>query len=191
MIFYNIFISPIELIIDWVFNFFVRELPFLGILGAIVGVSLAINFLALPIYNISDTLQDKERKIQEKLKPGIQRIKAVFFGDERFMILQTFYKENHYHPLLMLKDFNSNSEIKTDTSIMTNADTIFLAADGIIENLENPFLNHKMQQEKHRNFKVHLAKNKKTFNKYILLEKPNFLVKNGFNDFSGWEKIEY
>ena len=104
MIFYNIFISPIELIIDWIFNFFVRELPFLGILGAIVGVSLAINFLALPIYNISDDLQDKERKIQEKLNPGIQRIKAVFFGDERFMILQTFYKENHYHPLYAFKN---------------------------------------------------------------------------------------
>lgn len=104
MIFYNIFISPIELIIDWVFNFFARELPFLGILGAIVGVSLAINFLALPIYNISDALQDKEREIQEKLKPGIQRIKAVFFGDERFMILQTFYRENHYHPLYAFKN---------------------------------------------------------------------------------------
>lgn len=103
MIFYNIFISPIELIIDWVFNFFIRKLPFLGILGAIVGVSLAINFLALPIYNIADSLQDKERKIQQKLKPGIQRIKAVFFGDERFMILQTFYKENHYHPIYAFK----------------------------------------------------------------------------------------
>lgn len=103
MIFYNIFISPIELIIDWVFNFFIRKLPFLGILGAIVGVSLAINFLALPIYNIADSLQDKERKIQQKLKPGIQRIKAVFFGDERFMILQTFYRENHYHPIYAFK----------------------------------------------------------------------------------------
>lgn len=98
MIFYNIFISPIELIIDWVFTFFMRQLPFLGVLGAIVGVSLAINFLALPIYNIADSLQDKERLLQKKLKPGIDRIKSVFKGDERFMILQTFYKENHYHP---------------------------------------------------------------------------------------------
>ena len=104
-----------------------------------------------------------------------------------------FYNQTmlFFNPLLMVKDFYSNSEIKTDTSIMTNADTIFLAADGIIENLENPFLNHKLQQEKHRNFKVYLAKNKKNFNKYLLLDKPNFLVKNGFDDFSGWEKIEY
>lgn len=104
-----------------------------------------------------------------------------------------FYNQTmlYFNPLLMAKDFNSNSEIKTDSSIMTNADTIFLAADRIIENLENPFLNHKLQQEKHRNFKLHLAKNKKNFNKYSLLDKPNFLVKNGFDDFSGWEKIEY
>lgn len=136
MIFYNIFISPIELIIDWVFNFFIRKLPFLGILGAIVGVSLAINFLALPIYNIADSLQDKERKIQQKLKPGIQRIKAVFFGDERFMILQTFYKENHYHPIYAFKSslsilieipffiaayhYLSNSELLKVTPPVTN-----------------------------------------------------------------------
>ena len=97
--FYNLFISPIEMIVDWIFLFMYRQFPFIGVLGAIIGVSLAINFLALPIYNVADGIQEKERQLQRSLKAGLDRIKAVFHGDERFMITQVFYKEHHYHPV--------------------------------------------------------------------------------------------
>lgn len=100
---YNLFIAPIELIVDWIFLFMYRQFPFIGVLGAIIGVSLAINFLALPIYNVADSIQEKERLLQRKMKSGIERIKAVFHGDERFMILQAFYRENHYHPAFALR----------------------------------------------------------------------------------------
>ncbi|UKI54053.1 MAG: YidC/Oxa1 family membrane protein insertase [Treponema sp.] len=40
---------------------------------------------------------------KKKLDPGINRIKSVFKGDEQYMILTTFYKENHYHPLMALR----------------------------------------------------------------------------------------
>lgn len=69
MIFYYLFISPIELIVDCVFTFFTHKPAFLGILGTICGVSLVINFLALPIYNFADALQEKERKIAKKMEP--------------------------------------------------------------------------------------------------------------------------
>ena len=100
---YNLFISPIELVVDWIFLFMIRQFPFIGVLGAIVAVSIAINFLALPIYNVADEIQEKERFLQRKMNGGIERIKAVFHGDERFMMLQAFYKENHYSPVFALR----------------------------------------------------------------------------------------
>lgn len=70
---------------------------------AIIGVSVAITFLCLPLYVIAEKWQQIERDTQKKLKPGIDRIKAVFKGDEQYMILSTFYRQNHYHPMMALR----------------------------------------------------------------------------------------
>ena len=37
------------------------------------------------------------------MKPGIDQIKKMFKGDERFMMLQTYYRQNSYSPLSVLK----------------------------------------------------------------------------------------
>lgn len=100
---YNLIIAPIETIVDWVFVFFCDNFKMLGVIGAVVGVSLAINFLALPLYNIADSLQEKERKIAKKLEYRTKRIKKAFKGDEQFMMLSTYYKQNNYHPLYVLR----------------------------------------------------------------------------------------
>ncbi|MCQ2597748.1 MAG: YidC/Oxa1 family membrane protein insertase [Treponema sp.] len=70
---------------------------------AIIGVSVAITFLCLPLYVVAEKWQQIERDTQKKLKPGIDRIKAVFNGDEQYMILSTFYRQNHYHPMMALR----------------------------------------------------------------------------------------
>ena len=70
---------------------------------AIVGVSLAVSFLCLPLYVIAERWQETERQTQNKLKPGIDRIKKAFKGDEQYMILSTFYHQNHYHPMMALR----------------------------------------------------------------------------------------
>ena len=100
---YNLIITPIETIVDWTFSFFIKKFHMFGPAAAIVGVSLIINFLALPLYNIADSIQEKERKIQKSLENGVKRIKRCFKGDEQFMILQTYYKQNNYHPLYVLR----------------------------------------------------------------------------------------
>ena len=101
--FYNLIISPIEMIVIWVFNFFIFKFTHFGVIGAICGVSLVINFLALPLYNIADSLQEKERKISKALEYRVSRIKKAFKGDERFMMLQTYYRQNNYSPLYVLR----------------------------------------------------------------------------------------
>ncbi len=100
---YNIIIAPIELVIEFVFSFYNAKIGIVGIMGAIVAVSLAVNFLALPLYNIADSLQEKERNIQMGLSKWVKHIKKNFKGDERFMMLQAYYRENGYHPLYALR----------------------------------------------------------------------------------------
>ena len=44
-----------------------------------------------------------------------------------------------YNPLLMVKDFDAEGDVKTDPTFMTNADTPVLAMKDLIENPVNPF----------------------------------------------------
>ena len=67
---YSLVILPLETLIEFVFNFTRSKLSLIGVGGAIVCVSMAVNFLALPLYNIADSLQLKERNTQKNLNPG-------------------------------------------------------------------------------------------------------------------------
>ena len=102
MFLYYILIAPIEMIVEWVFYFFVK-INVWGGFAAVIGVSVVINFLALPLYNIADALQDKERRASRKLEPRLKRIKKAFKGDEQFMMISTYYRQNNYHPLYVLR----------------------------------------------------------------------------------------
>lgn len=101
--FYYLVISPIETIIDWIFNFITGKISAIGIMGAITGVSLSINFLALPLYNVAEAIQESQRLTMQKLNAGIKRIKTAFKGDEQFMMLSNYYRINHYHPIFAFK----------------------------------------------------------------------------------------
>ena len=100
-ILYLIFIYPIELLIELVFQLFYWRWENCGI--SLAAVSLAVSFLSLPLYIIAERWQQKERDIQKAFKPEVDEIKAVFKGDERYMILSTFYRQNHYHPVMALR----------------------------------------------------------------------------------------
>ncbi|MCR5290536.1 MAG: YidC/Oxa1 family membrane protein insertase [Treponema sp.] len=101
-ILYTIIIYPLYLIIELSYQIFVKlcdgnkALP-------VIGVSIAITLLCLPLYAVAEKWQELERQTQKKLQPGIDRIKKAFTGDERYMMTTTFYKENHYHPLMALR----------------------------------------------------------------------------------------
>ena len=98
---YLAIIHPLELLIECFFIFFDKSFNDYGL--AIVGISLVINLLALPLYRVAETLQRKERDVRMRLSGGIARIKDTFKGDEQYMILSTFYKQNHYHPAYALR----------------------------------------------------------------------------------------
>ena len=100
---YTIIILPLESVIEFIFNFALSKLTRLGVGGAIVCVSMAVNFLALPLYNIADSLQLKERNQQKKMEPWIKHIKKAFKGDEQYMMISAFYRLNGYNPLYSLR----------------------------------------------------------------------------------------
>lgn len=98
---YTLILYPIVQIIEISYEFFGRL--FHNAVLSILGISFVVTILCLPLYIVAEKWQETERKTQSKLKKGIERIKSTFKGDEQYMILSIFYKENHYHPIMALR----------------------------------------------------------------------------------------
>ena len=98
---YNIILSPITQLIEISYRVFSKMFNNTGI--AILGVSLTVTLLCLPLYIVAEKWQDTERDNQAKMKGGIERIKKFFKGDEQYMILSAYYRQNHYHPIMALR----------------------------------------------------------------------------------------
>ena len=98
---YIIFIFPVEQIIElsYIFVFKIFKNPGLSVLG----VSIAVSAFTLPLYFIAEKYQILERNIQKTMKSKINIIKSCHTGDERFMLLSTYYRQNNYHPLYSLR----------------------------------------------------------------------------------------
>ena len=97
----RLILGPLELLFDIVFSFMNRLTYNPGY--SIIALSLAINFLVLPLYMRADAMQEEERQRTQKFSPFVTHIKKTFKGDERFMILQTYYRQNNYKPYYALK----------------------------------------------------------------------------------------
>ena len=98
---YTLIISPLELLFEVIFSVANRLIGNAGL--SIIFLSLAVNFLVLPLYKRADELQNEERDIQAKMAHWIKHIKTTFKGDERFFMLQEYYHINHYKPVYALK----------------------------------------------------------------------------------------
>ena len=98
---YTLIISPLELLFEVVFSIAYKISGNAGL--SIVLLSLAFNFLVLPLYKRADELQAEERDIQAKMAYRIKRTKQTFKGDERFFMLQEYYRINNYKPIYALK----------------------------------------------------------------------------------------
>ncbi|GHV79749.1 membrane protein [Spirochaetia bacterium] len=98
---YTLIISPLVQIIEIAYILIYKVFNSPSI--AIIGVSVAVTFLCLPLYVVAEKWQQTERDTAAKLKPKIAKIKAAFKGDEQYLILSTYYRQNHYHPLYTLR----------------------------------------------------------------------------------------
>lgn len=124
MFLFEMIISPIKLILEIFFDVFYNIFDNSGI--SILGLSLVVTICCLPLYIIAEKWQEKDLADQKRLKPGIDRIKQTFKGDEQYMILSTFYKQNHYSPIYSLR---------SSFSLLIQI-PFFMAAYSFLSNLE-------------------------------------------------------
>ena len=100
-ILYQLLLKPLELIFETVFGYSKNLWNNSGL--SIIVLSLTVNILLLPLYRRADAIQEEERALEKRLSHWVEHIKKTFTGDERFMVLQTYYRQNHYKPFYALK----------------------------------------------------------------------------------------
>ena len=92
----TLLIGPLKLVFEIIFETAYRIAGHPGI--AIIFLSLTMNILVLPLYRRADAMQEEVRDREAKLHAGVMHIKKTFSGDERMMILRTYYRQNNYKP---------------------------------------------------------------------------------------------
>ncbi len=95
-----VLIGPLKLIFEIIFSQAYGLLNNPGL--AVIVLSFAMNLLVLPLYKRADAIQIEARDTENRLKDVVTHIKKTFSGDERMMILQTYYRQNNYSPLSIL-----------------------------------------------------------------------------------------
>lgn len=90
----QLLIGPLQLIFEFVFYYAKMVTNSAGL--SIIILSLVVNFLLLPLYKRADAIQDEERAQQKKMEYWLKHIKKTFSGNERFMMQQTYYRQNNY-----------------------------------------------------------------------------------------------
>ncbi|MBQ4270924.1 MAG: YidC/Oxa1 family membrane protein insertase [Clostridiales bacterium] len=98
---YQIIIGPLTLLFEFIFSISYKLVGDPGI--CIIILSIIMNLLALPLYRRADKIQKAEKAKEDELGYGLDHIKKTFNGDERFLILQTYYRQNDYSPVHVLK----------------------------------------------------------------------------------------
>ena len=93
---FDIVVQPIIYVIQLAFTLLVVATDSPG--ASIVGVSVVVNLLCLPLYRMADDAQARERDKQASMRRWVDHINASFAGDERYMVLSTYYDQQGYRP---------------------------------------------------------------------------------------------
>ncbi len=121
---YRLIISPLEYIIEIIFVYCFRTFNNVGVV--IILVSFFVCLITLPLYLRADEIQRMEKKKQGDMSKWVSHIRKTFSKDERFFIMQTYYKEQNYNP--------ANS-LRGSLSILIQI-PVFIAAYHYLSNLE-------------------------------------------------------
>ena len=100
-ILYTLLIGPLEYMFAAIYGMAFKMFHNPGL--SIITLSMAMNFLLLPMYRRTDILQEEAIATEKKMKPYVSHFKKTFSGDERFMVLQTCYRQHHYKPTDAIK----------------------------------------------------------------------------------------
>lgn len=97
----NIFLVPLELIFEAIFTLAFNITHSEGV--AIILLSLVVSTLVLPLFKRSDMIETEQRAKEKAMSHWVEHIKKHFTGDEKYMTLDAYYREQHYSPIHQLK----------------------------------------------------------------------------------------
>ncbi len=98
---YTLIIYPLYTIIECIYYLCQKMIDPVGI--SVIGVSIGVTLLCLPLYAVADHWQQIERDKVKSMQPQLDRIKKCFSGDERYMMTTTYYRQCHYSPIMALR----------------------------------------------------------------------------------------
>lgn len=98
---YDLIIEPIVFVLEIVFLLANRVLSNAGL--SIICVSFAVTILTMPLYKRAEEIQDTERKTKARLDRWVTHINKTFKGDERIMLLNTYYRQQNYKPIYSMR----------------------------------------------------------------------------------------
>lgn len=99
---FYLFIEPLKLLFEFIYSIAFRLFGNAAV--SIFIMSLAVNFLLLPLYFRADKLEKEQSEKKLKMAPMMSNIKKAFKGDERIMIIQAYQRINHYKPTDVFKE---------------------------------------------------------------------------------------
>ena len=97
---YRMIISPIEYMLEIVFRLL---LHFFTIKTSLIGLSIVVSLLCLPLYIRADAIQQEEHDKQKAMEKWLKHIRSTFTGDEKLMMTNTYYRQQNYRPASALK----------------------------------------------------------------------------------------
>jgi membrane protein insertase Oxa1/YidC/SpoIIIJ len=99
---YQLIIEPLVVLFEYVYAFSCQLTGDSAL--ALIPLSLAVNFLCLPLYRRADAIRLQNREKEKQMEGGLKHIRAQFKGDERFLMTQAYYRLNGYKPIYVLRN---------------------------------------------------------------------------------------
>jgi YidC/Oxa1 family membrane protein insertase len=98
---YQILIAPIEGVMRVVLSVIYGAIGSHGV--SIFFLSLLINIVLFPLFQLAERWQEAERKVQKILKPKLQEFRQAFSGEELHLMIQSLYRQTGYHPAYAMR----------------------------------------------------------------------------------------
>ncbi|MCR5251233.1 MAG: YidC/Oxa1 family membrane protein insertase [Lachnospiraceae bacterium] len=98
---FSLLIQPLEYLLDTVVYTLNREYGIVSVV--LIGLSIVVSTLTLPLYSRADALQAGERAKQKEMEGWVKHIRRTFSGDERSMMLARYYRAKAYKPAYALR----------------------------------------------------------------------------------------
>ncbi len=98
---YSVLIYPLELLLKLILE---NAYSLLGSYGlSLIAVSLVISTILMPVYQLAERLQRKDKELRAAMQPQIDDIKKAYTGYQRHLYIKALYRQYGYHPLSSLK----------------------------------------------------------------------------------------